>query len=315
MKSIVLLLIMLSFSIGSIKEDFNSLDELKENWWISQWGQATKQYDASMVSVDSGVLQLSMLPDSLDNLPRPLCGEVVYNSAKVLYGSFRASIKTTKHAGGVVGWFVYKDGVPGDGELHEVDMEILTEDLTQIQYTLHHDAYSVDHIIDPLHFDPSEDFHEYRFDWYPDSVVYYIDGVRREKLTVNVPDDSCLIMLNYWSNNSPNWGGKMPNTLTHMWVDYMHYYSQEELTATPLSTHLKISNKSVFLRSSSQGFTIHPPQKGTYQLSIFQINGKLVYESSINSQAKLNKSLFSEGVFIVQLEGNGEILKDKIVVK
>ncbi len=315
MKSIFLLLLLFSFAITAIKEDFNSLEELKENWWISQWGQTAKQYDPSMVSVDSGVLQLSMLPDSLDNLPRPICGEVVYNSEKVLYGSFRASIKTTKHSGGVVGWFVYKDGVPGDGELHEVDMEILTEDLTQIQYTLHHDAYSVDHSIDPLSFNPSEDFHEYRFDWFPDSVVYYIDGERRQKLTVNVPDDSCLIMLNYWSNNSVNWGGNMPDTLTHMWVDYMHYYTLDELTETSVSTPVSIKNKESIIGYYSQGVSVLPPSSGAYKLSIYQINGKLLHEANINSRIQLDNSQFTEGIFIVQLEGNGVIIKEKIVMK
>ncbi len=226
MKFILIVAIAASLISAKITEEFNSMEELNQNWWVSGWGNVPKQYRKENVTIEDGILKLTMIPDSLNGAPRPLCGEITYTSEKVLYGSFRASIKTTHLSGGVVGWFVYKHGAPGDGNLHEIDMEILTEDLSQIQYTLHHDHHTVDHVIDPLEFDPSAAFHEYRFDWYPDSVLFFIDGIQREILTVQVPDDSCQIMLNYWSNNNPHWGGDMPSDTSHMWVDYMHMLTQ-----------------------------------------------------------------------------------------
>ncbi len=87
-----------------------------------------------MVTVEDGILRLAMAPDwvdaarhgdalwfkeSLIGAPRPICGEVTYTPNQFLYGSFRASIKTSDQAGGVVGWFLYKDGVPGDGNLRD----------------------------------------------------------------------------------------------------------------------------------------------------------------------------------------------------
>lgn len=300
---------------GAISEEFNSMEELKQNWWISRWGQEAKQYDTNHVTVEDSVLKLTMTPDSLDGKPRPLCGEVTYTSAKCLYGSFRASIKTTEKSGGVVGWFVYKDGVPGDGNLHEIDMEILTEDLSQIHYTLHHDEYSVAHKIDPLGFDPSADFHEYRFDWYPDSVVYFIDGERREVLTTKVPDDSVQIMLNWWSNNSVHWGGDMPDTVTHMWVDYMHYLPLEAIDPTSISSRFVKSNQnnSQIVVGNSR-LNITPAMTGIVDLSIYSPSGREVLSRSITGEAVVDHAL-SRGTYLVQLRGISGTEVQKIVVR
>lgn len=297
---------------GAVTEEFNSLDELKQNWWISSWGHVPKQYSADNVAVEDGILRLTMIPDSLDGAPRPLCGEVTYTGKKFLYGSFRASIKTTERSGGVVGWFVYKDGVPGDGNLHEIDMEILTEDITQIHYTLHHDAYSVDHAVDPLGFDPSADFHEYRFDWYPDSVVYYIDGERRMKQTVTIPDDSCSVMLNYWSNNNVNWGGDMPDTVTHMWVDYMHYVplTFEETPVAEVSPIKKMTSR---ISATSRELTVIPSMEQPVNLSIYSLKGQLLFQKEIFGRTRLNHRL-SEGAYIVRLRGTAGVEVQKITV-
>lgn len=300
---------------GAVYEEFNSMDELKENWWISRWGQTAKQYDTNHVAVEDSVLKLTMTPDSLDGNPRPLCGEVTYTSAKFLYGSFRASIKTTEKSGGVVGWFVYKDGVPGDGNLHEIDMEILTEDLTQIHYTLHHDEYSVAHKIHPLSFDPSADFHEYRFDWYPDSVVYFIDGERRELLTTQVPDDSVQIMLNWWSNNNAYWGGDMPDTVTHMWVDYMHYLPLEAIDPTAQTDRFVKSKQycSRIIAGSSQ-LNITPSMTGPVELSVYSPSGRELISQSIQGESVVNHSL-SRGTYLVQMRGRAGTEVQKIVVR
>ncbi len=313
MKLLLLLLITFFSLSAAINEEFNSMSELKQNWWISRWGQTAKQYDTNMVTIEDSILRLTMEPDSLDGKPRPLCSEITYTSKKFLYGSFRASIKTTGLSGGVVGWFVYKDGVPGDGNLHEVDMEILTEDITQIQYTLHHDAYSVDHYIDPLSFDPSQDFHEYRFDWYPDSVSYYIDGVHRRTLIDSIPNDSCAIMFNYWSNNNQYWGGDMPDTTTHMWVDYMRYRTLEELNATTVNS-IQIHKSKSFFKTVQNEVSITVPKTGNYHFEVYQLNGKKIFTKEISSDVKIDLSSFT-GAVIMELRGEGVVLQEKTILK
>jgi beta-glucanase (GH16 family) len=53
---------------------------------------------------------------------------------------------------------------------------------------LHHIRTGVDHATSTMPFDPSEAFHEYRFDWYTNRVDYYVDGKQYATLTNQVPD-------------------------------------------------------------------------------------------------------------------------------
>ncbi|MGM0442859.1 MAG: glycoside hydrolase family 16 protein [Fibrobacterota bacterium] len=282
-----------------IREDFASLATLQENWHISSWGHDKKQYSPDMVTVDDGILRLSMEPDSQDGAPRPICGEITYTTQKFLYGSFAASIKTTAKAGGVVGWFVYNHGVPGDGKLHEIDMEYLTEDLSQIQLTLHHDGYGVDHQIVPVDFDPAAEFHEYRFDWYPDSVSYYIDGTHIGTLTDSVPDDSCSIMLNYWSNNDPHWGGPMPDTISHMYVDYMEYSPLDSATALAKPREARTQEQ---LQISRSGRILHLKGEGTYRLHGYTPQGRtLIKKQSVGITERRITLPEYRGVYLLQI--------------
>lgn len=240
-----------------LREDFSSMADLQKNWEISTWastkdtvvnGQTRKDtikaYKTENVSVNNGQLVLKVNASPAGVYPK--CGEVIYTPRKFLYGSYRASIKTTNVPGSVIGWFVYKDGAPGDGQLHEVDFEILTRQPKKMWFTLHHDVYNVDSKTYDVSFNPYDAFHEYRFDWYKDSVVYYIDSQRVSALTKQVPDDSTAIMLNHWSANIAGWGGAAPTSDTYMYIDYMEYRSLDELNKT--TPTIPISLQAVDLR-------------------------------------------------------------------
>ena len=205
----------------TIIQDFTSKKDFDAFWNISTWGNADQQYAATNVKLDTAngwiQLKLSASPQGI----KPICGEITSKRANFLYGSYRASIKFDSTPGAVVGWFVYKD-VP---DLHEIDVEYLTNDKKHIHFTLHHIQTSVDYRKDAIAFDPAAAFHEYRFDWYGNKVVYYIDGVKFDSLSVNVPDAACAIMLNFWSANIDDWGGPAPTKDTYMYIDYVHYYS------------------------------------------------------------------------------------------
>ncbi len=263
-----------------IREDFNSLDALKANWDISTWGSTAHQYAAENVNVVDGILVLKLNASPQGVIP--VGGEITYNARKFLYGSYRASIKTTNVPGSVIGWFTYKDGVPGDGQLHEVDFEILTRQPKRMWFTLHHDAYSVDHKTYDVSFDPAEAFHEYRFDWHKDSVVYYIDGVRIDKLTKKVPDDSTAIMFNHWSKNIANWGGAAPTVDTYMYVDYMEYQPLKPDTITPINTY-----QSPKVQRLSSGIHIQLQSQSNAKITVTDLKGAILAQHSIADQAQI----------------------------
>jgi beta-glucanase (GH16 family) len=202
----------------TIKQDFNSMAELNAFWDISTWGDDSRVHSAQNVSVADGILSLKLSGSQPGQ--KPVCAEIASKRANFRYGSYSASIKTPKAAGGVVGWFVYRDS-----PLNEVDVEMLTKDNRDLHFTLHHIQTDVDYKLVKLAFDPSAAFHEYRFDWHPDKVEYFVDGKPAGTLTKQVPDLETSIMLNHWSGNIAGWGGPAPTQDLYMYVDWMTYSS------------------------------------------------------------------------------------------
>lgn len=211
----------------TISQEFRIKSEFNAFWDISTWGDSAHQYAASNVVLDTANGWVRLKLNASPPGTKPVCGEISSRRADFRYGSYRAALKFDNTPGAVVGWFVYKD-VP---DLNEIDVEFLTEDLAHIHYTLHHIQANVDYRKDALDFDPSASFHEYRFDWYSDKVVYYIDGIRKDSLKVKVPDSAGAIMLNFWSSNIDGWGGPAPGKDAYMYVDYVRYYSDYNATS------------------------------------------------------------------------------------
>jgi beta-glucanase (GH16 family) len=81
-------------------------------------------------------------------------------------------------------------------------------------------AYRVQH----LDFRPDEKVHEYRFDWSPGSVVFYVDGQWQYEMTDNIPVDPGRMFLNHWSNGDPLWSAGPPGADTAMTVTYVKAY-------------------------------------------------------------------------------------------
>lgn len=76
-----------------------------------------------------------------------------------------------------------------------------------------------------LPFDPSEGFNEYRFDWFPDRVDFYANGVFLKSMTGDgVPRDPGHLMLSQWSNGDPKWSGGPPAQDAIMTVSYVKGY-------------------------------------------------------------------------------------------
>lgn len=271
----ILLMIISGFSFSEeIKQEFNSRQEFESFWNISTWGNDQQQYSKSNVVLDTingwVRLKISVSPQGV----KPVVAEITSKRNNFFYGSYRASIKFDNIPGGVVGWFVYRT----TEDLHEIDVEYLTRDIKNIHLTLHHEQTSVDYKLKPISFDPTTDFHEYRFDWYPDKVIYFIDEQKVDSLTKKVPDAACTIMLNFWSGNIAGWGGAAPTTDTYMYVDYMRYTS--DLTTITSQSGKELSTTGNMIITSNNGNFSITTEKFTSvnnYLSIFTLSGKCVY--------------------------------------
>lgn len=76
-----------------------------------------------------------------------------------------------------------------------------------------------------LTFDPTADFHEYRFDYVPGKVVFYADSTELAVMTGSeVPSVGGHLILQHWSNGNPLWSGGPPESDAVLEVSYVKAY-------------------------------------------------------------------------------------------
>lgn len=69
-----------------------------------------------------------------------------------------------------------------------------------------------------------QDYHEYRFDWLPDRVQFYLDGMLTFILTDDIPDSPGHLLLSHWSNGNMGWSMGPPEEDAVMAVSYIKAY-------------------------------------------------------------------------------------------
>jgi Glycosyl hydrolases family 16 len=121
----------------------------------------------------------------------------------------------------------------------EIDIELLSREVDaqsrrgKANLVIHSDASQASgndasgtrtFIKQDLQFDPTLTFHEYRMDWMPDRVEFFIDGKITKTMLDNVPSDPGRLFLNHWSNGSPGWSGGPPQADSIMTVLYTKAY-------------------------------------------------------------------------------------------
>lgn len=250
-------------------EPFDSLDKLKQNWSISTWGGENRTHSAANVAVNAGILDLKLSGSQPGE--KPVCAEIVSKRSDFHYGTYRASIKMTNKAGAVVGFFIYL-GNP----LNEIDIEFLTANPRTAYFTLHHVTTNVDHATRPVAFDPSAGFHQYRFDWHKDSVVYFIDNQRVAVLRKQVPVHPSLFMINHWSGNIDGWGGPAPREDVYMHVDWAYHSTDYKGPDAPTSAR-RVTLRGVEGEDRSRGLmAMDGPIRFLRQDKAYSLSGRLI---------------------------------------
>ncbi|KAI4116481.1 MAG: hypothetical protein LQ345_003113, partial [Seirophora villosa] len=174
-------------------------------------------------------------------------GEVATRRRDMLYGSFRAGIKYTGESGTCGAFFWVSRHkfkiIPFDlleaNSFHqqfddraEIDVEFLSK--------LYVDPANTDILLvihappevptselfrpTPVGFRPSVGYHEYRFDWTPDSITYYADSKLMWESKLGVPTRAGGLLLSHWSNGDPGWSNGPPAKDAHMEFSYVKAY-------------------------------------------------------------------------------------------
>ncbi|KAL7940919.1 glycoside hydrolase family 16 protein [Trichoderma barbatum] len=150
------------------------------------------------------------------------------------HGSYRAGMKLTAVNGTCAAFFWYFN------DTQEIDMEFLSR-----EFDSNKKIYPVNLVIQSeasrkagydasktgtfkvvnLTFDPTSGFHEYRFDYLPNRVLFYADSqLLAEMNGTSVPSGPGHIILQHWSNGNPLWSGGPPQQDAVLTVSYVKAY-------------------------------------------------------------------------------------------
>ncbi|KAK5988766.1 hypothetical protein PT974_10255 [Cladobotryum mycophilum] len=150
------------------------------------------------------------------------------------YGSYRAGMKMTDVNGTCAAFFWYFN------DTQEIDMEFLSREFDKKT-----NNFPVNLVIQSkaaeaagfnaegtdtfkrvnLTFDPTEGFHEYRFDFLPDRVLFYADSELLADMGGNaIPTSSGHLILQHWSNGNVGWSGGPPTEDAVLTVSYVKAY-------------------------------------------------------------------------------------------
>ena len=177
---------------------------------------------ANNITFDNNVMTMKLDTDGEGATPQWSGSE--YRSRNFYhYGMYEVKMKAIKNDGVVSSFFTYT-GPSDNNPWDEIDIEFLGKDTTKVQFN-----YFTNHeYVYDLGFDASEEFHEYGFEWLPDSITWYVDGIAVYTATENLPVTPSKLMMNVWPGTGvDNWlnafDGNVPLTAEYEWLRVTSY--------------------------------------------------------------------------------------------
>lgn len=162
-----------------------------------------------------------------------------------VYGRFEVRYKPARKEGVVSSFFTYHEFTNQTG-WNEIDIEFIGRNDNHVQFNIITPNQKFHIRNQYLDFDPYLDFHDYAFEWTPDYVAYFVDGVEVWKTqgdfvkTLQYPQK---IMMNIWNPVYTNWVGTwndayLPAIAEYDYISYSSY--------TPGTGNLGTSNNFTF---------------------------------------------------------------------
>ncbi|KAI8143159.1 concanavalin A-like lectin/glucanase domain-containing protein [Fennellomyces sp. T-0311] len=155
----------------------------------------------------------------------------------ILYGTFRANMKTTNVPGTVAAFFFFRNNTC------EIDMESLShiqnpwKTYLSVQPQIYNDDGSASTLTNDKHtlpFDPTSAFHEYRFDWTPEEITYYLDGEYANQFNTSIPGSPGRVIVNHWTDGNPKYSGLPPSEdATLQLANLTLFFNSSEATDPP----------------------------------------------------------------------------------
>ncbi|MEO1816761.1 MAG: glycoside hydrolase family 16 protein [Acetobacterium sp.] len=191
------------------QEEFDVLDE--SIWSVSDKNLGRTLLSSENVEVKDGYLNISIPANTLQG------GELVKQQA-VTYGSYETLMKLPEAPSSITGFFLY---APPD-YFYEIDIEIYNSREGKLLLTTYADGAVQNEYVGKLGFDPTADFHNYRFDYTVDRIAFYVDSKFILEWDEGFPDQQPMqLMVNTWF---PNWLEGTPASSDQvLLVDWIRY--------------------------------------------------------------------------------------------
>ena len=183
-----------AFNAFNFIDDFNSFNSAR--WIISnKLTPGFGRFDAQNISLKDGFLSILFPKETKDG------GEVKTTApAKYKYGTYRASIKTPSQLPGTYTTFFLYEST----NLDEIDIEIWNDGSGKLDLNTWVKGVQKFSSQIILPFDPSSQFHEYRIDYYPNEVSFWVDNVKM-KFTADLSQIPTSLTNIYISGWWPKW--------------------------------------------------------------------------------------------------------------
>lgn len=195
---------------GKMKqENFYNLDE-------NIWAVSSKTLGRSLLSPEN-----VMVKDGFLNIRMPaetLAGGEIASQGLSAYGSYESRMKLPDAPSSITGFFLY---APPD-YFYEIDIEIHNTKEGKILLTTYADGEVQNEYVGALGFDPTADFHHYRFDYTEDQLAFYVDDQVILRWDDGFPVGQPMqLMVNTWY---PNWLPGTPASKDQvLYVDWIRY--------------------------------------------------------------------------------------------
>lgn len=191
------------------QENFDILDDTI--WLVSDKTLGRTKFNPKNIEVNDGFLKIRIPANTLEG------GELVGRQV-VTYGSYETHMKIPEAPSSITGFFLY---APPD-YFYEIDIEIFNTKEGKLLLTTYADGGVQNEYVGKLGFDPTADFHTYRFDYRSDRVAFYVDDKLIQEWQEGFPEEYPMqLMVNSWF---PNWQEGTPATEDQvLLVDWIRY--------------------------------------------------------------------------------------------
>jgi beta-glucanase (GH16 family) len=193
---------------ASFRDDFDAFNS--NRWLKSDHVIGRTDFDPDNAVVNNGQLRLRIPGGTTD-------GAEIESRNYYGYGIYRARIRTADAPTSLTGFFLYRSP-----DLYaEIDVEIYNDGMGDVDFVTYANGQRTHHAAQRFAFDPSADFHTYRFDYTAESLEFYVDGDLVQTWTDGIPDASMKLLVNTWF---PTWlAGEAPETQRATRVDWISY--------------------------------------------------------------------------------------------